>query len=129
MKIIIPVIKIPNGTGVVAHSFQDASHVCVYDHQGAKYEWALLEDFIKNPGNITLELKLKGIYDILCLQMPFLALKFFTDSNIRVHKAMSIEVEKNVDFFLNNKLSLFTDQSTTAVAGCAGSCSSCSDCD
>ncbi|NJN28103.1 MAG: hypothetical protein HC819_20100 [Cyclobacteriaceae bacterium] len=129
MKIIVPVIKLPNSTFAVAQSFQDASHACVYDHASASFEWEKMNEFIKNPGNITLELKLKGIYDVLCLQMPFLALKFFTESNISVHKAISIDVEQNIQFLLNNKLSLFINQNLMAADGCAGLCSSCSDCD
>lgn len=130
MKVILPVIDDDKSKNDVAAGFHNSDYVCIYDSEKDTYEWAHTAEITQQVGNLSIELKRKGIQTIISNQLPMMALSLFIDSGLEVFQAMSKKVNENIDMLLKDKLPSFTMRSATPPTGCSSSaCASChSDC-
>lgn len=125
MKVIIPILDNESNKDTVASGFHNAEYACIYDCGEKTSEWVSFSDLIKNAGNLTVELKTKGIYTVIAPFIPIMALGLFIDSNFKVYKATGKSVTKNIDMYLDNKLLPYTPQMVAGGLSCSSSCSSC----
>ena len=125
MKIIIPVTDNDSLKDTIAQGFHNAGYVCIYDCTNNTYEWMATKDISEQAGNLSLELKRKGIFSVISNYMSLMALGLFTESGLKVYKAESESVQENIKLFLENKLPLLTTQSILGMSACIGSCNSC----
>ena len=126
MKVILPVVDMDESKNNIAASFHKADFVCVYDSETNNYDWFDAAEISSKPGNLSLELKRRGIYTVISKFMPLLAYNLFSESGLKIFRAMSDDVQENVNLFMDNKLMTFTGQSATELSNCNGSCNSCS---
>lgn len=127
MKVILPVID--NGTDkhIVAGSFHNANFVCIYDLETKQYEWSPTKEITESFGNLSVELKRKGIHTVISNYVPMMALRLFVESGLRVFRAKSGKVGDNIKMLMDGQLDSFTFSMAAATGGgCSSSCSSCS---
>jgi predicted Fe-Mo cluster-binding NifX family protein len=122
MKILLPVIDRNKG---VAQSFHNAGQACIYNCTSQSYEWISTESINAKSGNLAEELRRIGISIVISMQMPLMALGFFTESGLTVYEAASESVEENIRLFAINQLKQMTNASAKSSSDCAGSCSAC----
>jgi predicted Fe-Mo cluster-binding NifX family protein len=125
MKVLIPVIDNRSAKFVLADGLHNADYACIYDSDYHTYEWVATDSISYDPGNLSLELKRKGIYTVISKQMSLMAMGLFAESGLTVLKASSPNVNENIDLFVRSELKPLTIQSVLA-SSCHGSCSSCS---
>ena len=125
MKIIIPIIDNNRSKDNIAQGFHNAGYVCIYDCSSNTYEWLTINELAPNAGNLSLELKRRGIFTVISGYMSLMALGLFTESGLKVYKAESDSVQENIKLFLENKLPPLTTQSILGMSACIGSCNSC----
>jgi predicted Fe-Mo cluster-binding NifX family protein len=129
MNIIIPVTDNQSGKDIIAESFHNADYVCIYDSTDQTYEWVATKDISIKAGNLSLELKRKGIYTVITSQMMPMALALFIESGFKVYKAQGNSVKENVKLYHDSLLAQFTFHSelddTEPESGCNSSCGSC----
>jgi predicted Fe-Mo cluster-binding NifX family protein len=126
MKIIIPVTEIENKNNVRVRGLHNAEYLCIYDCEERSYEWYLTEEISKKPGNLSIELRRKGIDTIISRDMPIMALGLFVESGFKILQAQSESVDENIDLFSKNELKPFTALTALMSTACTSSCSSCS---
>lgn len=128
MKVMIPVMNDSDEKYQIAKGFINANHACIYDTELKTYEWITTDELSKNVGNLSFELKRKGIYTVISTHMPILALGLFVESGLGVFKAHGNKVEENIKLFEDKQLETFTSAMSMTHNGCSpvacGSCSS-----
>jgi predicted Fe-Mo cluster-binding NifX family protein len=125
MRVLMPVIDNENEKHNIANGFFNTNYVCVYDSENQSYEWLATEEISKKIGNISLELKRKGIEAIISNDITFMALGLFVESGLKVYKAKGQSVQENINFLHDKELDQFTPLGAMSSASCHGSCSSC----
>ncbi len=125
MKVIIPVTNNQDLKEEVAYSFHNSEYVCVFNAEEKTYEWLNTNEISEKTGNLSVELKRKGIYTVISNQMPLMALGLFIESGIKVLKAKSVSLKENIELYLNNKLQPMPFGYSPDYVGCSTSCSSC----
>lgn len=126
MKVLLPVQNISDAKHSIADGFHNSEFVCIYNCKDKSFEWLPIAAITKKPGNLSLELKRKGITSVISNSMPFMALSLFMESGLSIFKANGISVDENIQLFLNNKLTVLSSKDTSMPSGCSSSCSSCS---
>lgn len=126
MKVMIPVVDNLSAKNNLAAGFHNAEYACIYDSESEAYEWIATDDISTKPGNLSIELKRKGIYNIISKQMSLMALGLFAESGLNVFKAESEDVSENIQKFVQNKLQPLTVQSAMGSSCSSSSCGSCS---
>ncbi len=128
MKIIIPVVDDKEAKNELAGGFHNAEYACIYDCDSEDYEWLLVSEITKKPGNLSIELKKQGINIVISNSMPIMALTMFRELGLLVYKAGAKDVESNVKLYLDKKLGplTFFNLKEEADSSCNSSCSSCS---
>ncbi len=120
MKIIMPILN----RSTIADGFHNADDACIYDSETRTYEYVPTASISKVAGNLSLELKRKGITAVLSNLMPAMALQLFVDSGLKVYKTIGNDVYENVYYFTSNVLQPIT-RPVNKGSDCSGSCSSC----
>lgn len=129
MKVIIPVVEDQQTKDLKVDEFRSASKAYIYDCDTKATTLVPFEQLINNLGNLTLELKSKGIYTVISSRMSFLSLSLFLDSQLMVLKAKSSDLEENLQLYLGNQLEPFNQFAGYGAPGCSpAACSSCHDC-
>lgn len=126
MKVIIPVEDNSGAKDKVAEGFHNAKYACIYDCESKTFEWLATSDIAAKAGNLSIELKRKGIQTVISDSMPLMALGLFIESGFKVYKAGSNSVDENIELFLANKLASFSAAFASVDSGCSSSCSTCS---
>ena len=127
MKVIIPVVEDKEAARLTVGEFRNASKAYIYDCETKSTDLVPFDDLIKNVGNLTLELKSKGIFTVISPKMSFMSLSLFLDSQLKVFRAQGLNLEDNLQLYLNNQLEPFNKFSTFGAPGCSPSaCGSCS---
>lgn len=125
MKIILPVIDDNYEKYSIATGFHNSDYVCIYDNEENSYKWMTTSELSEKPGNLSLELKRKGIFTVISNYMSVMALGLFIESGIKVLKAQSDNLQVNIGLFNTGMLMPFTVESAMGMTSCSGSCSSC----
>ncbi len=126
MKIILPVLDNTDRKFELAKGIHNAAFLCVYDCENKTYEWLTTAELSNKPGNLSLALKRKGIFTVICKQMPVIALGLFMESGLKVYHACGNQLEENIKFFENQQLQPFSAVSALAIQACSsGACGSC----
>jgi len=126
MKVIIPVLDNTEGKFNMAKGIHNAAFLCIYDSEIRTYEWLATNEITEKPGNLSLALKRKGIFTIICNQLPVIALGLFIESGLQVYQAQGNQLEENIRLFENKQLQPFTAVSALAIQACSsGACGSC----
>ncbi len=125
MKVIMPVIDNEKEKNFIANGFLNSEYVCVYNNESQTYEWLPIEDISQQAGNMTIELKQKGIKAVISSDITFMALGLFVESGLKVYKARGKSVQENIKFLQDEQLDLFTPLGAMNSSSCSGSCSSC----
>ncbi|MDW7694862.1 hypothetical protein R9C00_08915 [Flammeovirgaceae bacterium SG7u.111] len=130
MKVIIPVVENKNTSHLTVDEFRNASKACIYDCATKTRDLVSIDQLIKNAGNLTVELKAKGIHTVISPNMSFFSLSLFLDSELKVFKAKGLNLEDNIQLYVENQLEPYNRYAGFGVPGCSPSaCSSCaSDC-
>lgn len=123
MKVIIPVVNNENEKNSIADGFHNTECACIYNSDDDSSEWVLLSDICKNIGNLSVELKRKGINSIINDQMPLMFLRLCIDMGLRVYRAASESVDENVQLFNKQQLKPFPISATMEMSGCSTLCS------
>ena len=123
MKIIMPVADLESAKDKIAQSFHNANYSCIYNTVEHTYEWFPSTEISKSVGNLSIELKRKGIFIVISGQMSLMALGLFTESGITVLKAQGSSITENIKLFHAEQLKPL---SAKYAAQCNASCSSCS---
>lgn len=121
MKIAIPL----NSTKTIGNDFMHASELGIYDTAENKLECISIK---KEEANINLLYVMKQIPELECIITPsisFLALRIFKENNFTVYKADGIDVEKNIEKFLNNTLRTIQNAQAKIQECSSSGCSSC----
>lgn len=125
MKVIIPVLDNEAAKNELAPDFSATDHVCIYDCENESLTWVSTTAISRNGGNLSLELKRKGIHSVISSQMPLMVLGLFVESGLKVYKAQGTDLFENIKLFQKNFLQSFTSSMSMELSSCAGSCSSC----
>jgi predicted Fe-Mo cluster-binding NifX family protein len=126
MKVITPVVDNKTRKFEIADGMHNAEFFCVYHCEGNIYEWINIEDLGSKAGNLSIALKRKGIYTIICTHMPIIALGLFTESGLNVYRAESYNLVENINLYKNKLMKPFTTISALALEACSNStCGSC----
>jgi len=123
MKIIMPVADLESAKDKIAQSFHNADFACLYNTVDRSFEWLPAKEISKSVGNLSIELKRKGIFIVISGQMSLMALGLFTESGITVLKAQGSSIVENIQLFHEEKLKPLSPQ---LAASCNASCASCS---
>jgi len=118
MKIIIPVIDNNLGKNVIAPGFHNTDFACIYDKDESTYQWIEKKDLSIKEGNLSIQLKLKGIYTIITSEIELLTLSLFNDLGLKVYKSNTGSVEENIKLFESNQLKLFTLKTANGIINC-----------
>ena len=124
MIIIIPVADNMESKDILAPDFHNTEYVCIYESDNNSYRWLKKTDISKKEGNLSIELKRKGIYTIITSQIELMTLALFNDVGLKVYKAKSTSIVENIKLFHNHQLELFTPKSAIGVLDCVSSCGS-----
>ena len=124
MNIIIPVTDNMEAKDILAPGFHNTEYVCIYESDNDSYKWFKKKDISKKEGNLSIELKRKGIYTIITSQIELMTLVLFNEMGLKVYKAKSTSIIENIKFFHNHQLELFTPKSAIGVLDCVSSCGS-----
>ncbi len=131
MKVILPVVNDSDAKKDLAEGFHNAACVCIYDCDTNNYQWLLTSQLASKPGNLSLELKRRGISTIIAGSMSLMALGLFTEGGFFVYKSNGDDLYENIQMCLAEKLEPFTLQSvdelknncsSTACKSCSSSC-------
>ena len=129
MKVIIPITDCKCSESPRVDEFKNASLACIYDCNTKTSEMVPIKDLIRNAGNLTLELKSKGIFTVISPRMSYMSLSLFLDSQLQVFKSQGANLEDNIQMYLDNQLEPFNIFAGVGSSGCSPSaCSSCLDC-
>jgi predicted Fe-Mo cluster-binding NifX family protein len=126
MNIIIPVSDNKVAKDTIAKGFHNSEFACIYNNIDKTYEWVETKQLSSIEGNLSIDLKRKGIYTVISSHMQLMSLGLFTESGIKVYKAKGSSVVENIKLFNENNLELFTAQAALGGMNCCSSCSSCS---
>jgi predicted Fe-Mo cluster-binding NifX family protein len=118
MKIIIPVIDIDQGKSTIAKGFHNTEFACIYDSIENSYQWLKKKDICKKDGNLSIQLKLKGIYTIISSDIELMAFSLFNEMGLKVYKSIGTNLEENIKLFEANQLNLFTLKTAMGVINC-----------
>ncbi|MDB4335064.1 NifB/NifX family molybdenum-iron cluster-binding protein, partial [bacterium] len=125
--IILPVVDCQDSKHEMAPGIHNTEYACIYDCDSHTYEWLATNDITQKPGNLSIELKRKGVKTIVSSSMPLMALGLFIESGFTVYKASSDNLNENIQLFEAQKLDTFTTQHADEMKGCSSNaCSSCS---
>ena len=119
MKVIIPVVDNKEAKHIIAKGFHNTNYVCIYDSLMDTYEWKEKKEISIKEGNLCIQLKLKGIYNIITSDIELMTLALFTEVGLKVSKAIGLSVEENIKMFFNNGLNVFTYRDAMGVIDCA----------
>lgn len=126
MKIMIPVNNVSEGKYDIAKGFINSDVACVYDCKNKTYEWLNNNELSANVGNLSLELKRRGIYTIISSHISIMALGLFVESGMNVYKAHGTDVLENIKLYEADQLETFTSALSMKHNGCSPvSCASC----
>ena len=125
MKIIIPVSAIDDKENSEVKGFHNTEYVCVYNCISETYEWLSKTTITEKEGNMSIELKRRGVSTIISKEMPLMALALFTESGFKVLKSKSENVKGNIELYYQNKLEPFTFQSPDIYSSCGNTCGTC----
>ena len=125
MKVIIPVKNSQKEKGVLVKGFQNTDCCCVYDLETETPEWLPLEKISPNPGNLSFELRRKGIKAVVTNYMSVMALGLFVESGIEVYKAGNDSMQENVELLKMGGLKPYSVQDAMVAESCSSSCGSC----
>jgi predicted Fe-Mo cluster-binding NifX family protein len=126
MKVMLPIAEKEKGKETVAPGFHNARYICIYDSQSKSFDWIEAKKINSNPGDFSKELRRMGISKVISTYLPPMALRIFARSGMEVYKARGTNVTENINFFSNNQLELFTNQTATEMRSCESGCGSCS---
>lgn len=121
----IPVLDPEEGKYTLAESFHNAGYACIYDSDQKSYEWLETSSLSDKEGNLSIELKQKGILGVLINKMSAMSLGLFIDSGFRVFQAENINLRDNIEIFHMQQLKYYQYTPDYAPDACSGSCSSC----
>ena len=125
MKIIFPVEGISEKDKSIVGSFHNTDFACIYSISDGSYEWIATKELSKEEGNLSVELKRKGIQTIICKSMQPMAFHLFSESGFILLQAQVNSVPENVNLFFKNGLAHFSIESIFESIACVGSCNSC----
>lgn len=125
MNIIIPVTDPEKEKNKLAKGFHNTEHACIYNSLNNSYKWLKTKDISNLEDNLSLSLKHAGIYTIITSHMPYLALRLFKESGLKVYKSKGKSLEENIELFLKNKLDAFSVQHVLTSSSCSSACSAC----
>ncbi len=129
MKVIIPVVENKETSHLIVDEFRNANMACVFDRATQSNDVVPIEQIIKSAGNLTLELRSKGIDTVISTNMSFLSLSLLLDSEFKVYQARGNDPESNIQLFLQNQLEPFNRLHALRSFGCSpNACGSCLDC-
>ncbi|MFQ3578854.1 MAG: hypothetical protein SNJ71_01775 [Bacteroidales bacterium] len=125
MKVIIPVNNDKEGKNSIAGNFHNTEFVCIYDKIEQCFNWVESNTISAKPGNLSIEMKRKNIYTIICNHLSLMALGLFSESGIEVLKAQGSDLQQNIELYLNNKLQPLTRENVLFDSKCSSGCGSC----
>lgn len=129
MKVIIPVSEDVKTSHLRVDEFRFASKAYIFDCDTNSNDLVPLDQLIKDAGNLTLELKSKGIFTVISPNMSYMSLSLFLDSQLQVYKANGLNLQENIQLYLNDQLEPYNKFSTFGAGGCTPTaCGSCHDC-
>ncbi len=118
MKIIIPVTDNSEGNSIIVSGFHNTNFVCIYDSTANNYQWFNKKEISINEGNLSIQLKLKGISTIITSEIELMTLSLFNDVGLKVYKSETDSIEENIKLFELNQLTLFPVKSAIGVISC-----------
>jgi predicted Fe-Mo cluster-binding NifX family protein len=118
MKIIIPVTENSQGKRIIANGFHNTNYVCIYDSTEKNYQWFDKKEISNNEGNLSLQIKLKGISTIITNEIELMTLSLFTDVGLKVYQSKAGSIEENIKLFESNQLTPFTLNKAIGVINC-----------
>lgn len=124
MQVIIPVKDKVSDKMLVADGFHTTDIMCMYELETGKMEWLDAAELCQYTGNITDELKSRGVSSIITNEMSFMALGLFRDGGFTVWKSKGNDLVNNLELFKQGSLDLFSPN-TAFKSSCSGSCNSC----
>jgi predicted Fe-Mo cluster-binding NifX family protein len=126
MKVIVPVVDNEDARFEVAKGLHNAEFFCLYDCVDKTYEWINIEKLSNQVGNLSLVLKHKGIFTVICTHMPIIALGIFIESGLKVYQANGYDLVENISLLQNKQLKPLTAVSILALEACStGACGLC----
>ena len=125
MKVIIPVLNDGDSKFILAEGFHNADYACIYDRENNSYTWEATSNISEKSGNLSVELKRRGIFAVISSYMPPLALELFRELGLQVYKSSGLNLRENIDNFLNEQLKELTPLMAFSSSSCHGSCNSC----
>lgn len=127
MKVLLPIESLDNNKDCMVQHLDNSECACIYDQAKDVTEFVYMDSISEKKGNLSIEMKRKGIDAMICSSVPSLALELFNLMGIKIFQAADKSVADNISAFNRNQLMPIGGSSGMQMDGCASSsCASCS---